>query len=464
MNFQQKGRGHLENNHSFIIAITGCIGSGKTTVSEYLIQNGYQVISGDEVSRKYLSHPKVIQKIQNIVHIKKIDKLDLKYIGSYFDENPNDEILFERWYQPFLGQQIQSQINNHNIKFVFWDMPYLKQKSIEEIFDVIWVINTNAEECRCRIRKRNNYSDSKINFMIELSSAEYKFNNIIVIDNNSDKQSLIFHINRALQQTIFLYYAKQIRCSVSQWYPNLICCPDVVAGRNGKFWFEKKERFIHQLETPITDEDITTIAIILESPHKSEFNIKNYVFETASNPALGKTGSKLQKFFTDEYLHSIIPELPSKYRVILMNSIQYQCSLGESPKKFRDHIWLSLWLGSHEAIQDSFLERLHLYHPDYIFNLCTKGNHSDEVLNYDLRAKTVINHKYIEYCLQDSFSETDSIPEMEKYTIRSIVTLSIKKHIAHHLHSNEKKIVLFEGGHPSGWRKSTSLNDLIHIT
>ena len=449
----------MENKHSFFIAITGCIGSGKTTVANYLIENGYQVIMGDALSRQCLNCPEVVQNIQDIVHSKDDGKLDLKYIGSYFDKNPDDEIRFEQWFQPFLGRQIRSQIKKSNVGFVFWDMPYLKQKSVEDLFDVVWVMKTDSEVCKRRVRKRNHYANSKINFMLAFSSAEYPSDNTIEMDNNSDKQALFFQIHKALQQTFFSYYAKQICCFTSPWYPNLICCPDIVAGRNGAFWFGKRERYLHKHDTLISNEDVATIVIVLESPHKSEFNLKNDDLNMDVNPALGKTGSNLQKYFTDAYLRLIIADLPSKYRVILMNSIQYQCSLGTSPPKYRDHIWLNLWFGSRGVFQDSFVTRLHSYHPDYIFNLCTIGDHSDEVLRNNLRAKTVINHKYIEYCLRDSFFETDSIPEMDTYTIRSMVTASIKEELARQHHA--KKIVLFEGNHPSGWRKNPFTNVLI---
>ena len=57
-----------------------------------------------------------------------------------------------------------------------------------------------------------------------------------------------------------------------------------------------------------------------------------------ANPALGKTGNNLQKYFTHNNLNNLIEKSIhdlhkyKKYKVILMNSIQYQCSLGCNPK------------------------------------------------------------------------------------------------------------------------------------
>ena len=152
---------------------------------------------------------------------------------------------------------------------------------------------------------------------------------------------------------------------------NTNCCPDIIAGKNGEFWFSKEERDNRKDFLDITDEDIPTIVVVLESPHKDEFNNQNF---PNGNPALGKTGKMLQEHFK-AILRKNISELPNNYRVILMNSIQFQCSLGEVPKKYRDYMWLSLWFGTNNLFKNDFIRRLNSYNPSYIFNFCTIGNH-----------------------------------------------------------------------------------------
>ena len=119
------------------------------------------------------------------------------------------------------------------------------------------------------------------------------------------------------------------------------------------------------------------------------------------------------------------------YRVILMNSIQFQCSLGEIPKKYRDYMWLSLWFGTNNLFKNDFINRLNSYNPSYIFNFCTIGNHTKK--------------EYIEFCLQKCSPEIykksmDDIQNMGKITIRSIVSSSIPQNI-----------IPFEDSHPSSW-------------
>ena len=205
---------------------------------------------------------------------------------------------------------------------------------------------------------------------------------------------------------------------------NTNCCPDIIAGKNGEFWFSKEERDNRKDFLDITDEDIPTIVVVLESPHKDEFNNQNF---PNGNPALGKTGKMLQEHFK-AILRKNISELPNNYRVILMNSIQFQCSLGEVPKKYRDYMWLSLWFGTNNLFKNDFINRLNSYNPSYIFNFCTIGNHTK-----------------IEFCLQKCSPEIykksmDDIQNMGKITIRSIVSSSIPQNI-----------IPFEDSHPSSW-------------
>ena len=240
-------------------------------------------------------------------------------------------------------------------------------------------------------------------------------------------------------------------------------CPDILVGNDKEFWFSKKERIKHKNELNIFDslktrkKDELIIVIILESPHISEFSTKReddfFDDKILANPALGKTGNNLQKYFTHNNLNNLIEKSIhdlhkyKKYKVILMNSIQYQCSLGCNPKKYRDHNWIQYWFSQGK---EEFLERLQIYNPDIIFNLCTKGNHQDENNNAFFKknnCKTVINGKYINYCVGKKVSLTT-----KNTTIRQIVSNYIIENID--TISYNKGIYIFEGNHPSSWYKN----------
>lgn len=161
------------NKKCYFIAITGEIGSGKTTVSNILRDYGYCVFDTDIFSKKVLMEDKsIVGIIENIVgqKISQNFKIDLKKIGKIFDENPKLEQKFEEWYQVFLGEKIKEKaFSFKNEKLVFFDIPMLEQKGISNTFDYLWIIDSKHGKCCERIKSRNNYSDEKIEYLIKNS-------------------------------------------------------------------------------------------------------------------------------------------------------------------------------------------------------------------------------------------------------------------------------------------------------
>ena len=131
-----------------------------------------------------------------------------------------------------------------------------------------------------------------------------------------------------------------------------------------------------------------TIVLLLESPHKDEFNYtllskggEDKVIDIkAKAPASGMTGVAL-----DNYLFSVLLPIinkSGKYRILMVNPIQYQTSLHAvfqkslkgKYKDFRDDFWKLLWNFEYKysrIFQNDFKERLSKYNPNIIVNCCT---------------------------------------------------------------------------------------------
>lgn len=106
------------------------------------------------------------------------------------------------------------------------------------------------------------------------------------------------------------------------------------------------------------------ILLVLESPHISEFRGK-------PNPANGTTGISIARYLQR------VPGLESidGFGLILINAVQYQCSLGKSPKIFCDKVFWEVWEGAGQKDFAARLKRLH--RPgDIVVNCCTKGSSS----------------------------------------------------------------------------------------
>ena len=192
---------------------------------------------------------------------------------------------------------------------------------------------------------------------------------------------------------------KKLQDHFPTWSTNNIYneeCPDIYAGEiidsSVSAWFNTSER-----ETKIEKngseclnptekkDEYKTIVIILESPHTDEYDQNTGSSIPIPNPALKSTGEKLQKYIKS-LIKAIINQRKGKglcpnidtgnYRIILMESIPYQCSLGHVNGKkinpdIRDLIFNKTW--ELNEIKNYFNERLESYKPDFIINCCTGG-------------------------------------------------------------------------------------------
>lgn len=104
------------------------------------------------------------------------------------------------------------------------------------------------------------------------------------------------------------------------------------------------------------------VVLVLESPHRAEF-------VGMPSPAKGTTGKLIARNVHRVFGLEEAADLP----LILVNAVQYQCSLGEVPSVCRDSVFVSYW---EHAGRDQFVQRLRdLYVPgDLVVCACTRGN------------------------------------------------------------------------------------------
>lgn len=174
-----------------------------------------------------------------------------------------------------------------------------------------------------------------------------------------------------------------------------ILCPDQVVAQlqytnNGVFDMKKYCETKHERgwitfkRKPIKEllDNKKYIVIVLESPHIDEFKD-----ECALGPAYGKTGENINIYLPHilKIAHdkSVLKLEVGIYDVILVNAIQYQCSMGIKTKIYRDKVFQECW--GQEETRTNFYERMKkisLAKEVVIINCCTKGD--NKVKNYEL--------------------------------------------------------------------------------
>ena len=117
---------------------------------------------------------------------------------------------------------------------------------------------------------------------------------------------------------------------------------------------------------------IPNIVIVLESPHRNEYDKNGNAIKSAS----GHTGEKLGEFLSEKInkLRKDQKELGldcDSYNVYAVNAIQYQCSCGLKPiqPELKNTIFRALW----PCLKEDFLNRIKQLNPVLIINMCTGG-------------------------------------------------------------------------------------------
>ena len=191
-----------------IIGITGGIASGKSTVTEFLRQQGYQVIDADQVVHE-LQEPggRLYQALLSAFGsaiLREDGRLDRPKLGAMIFGNPQ---LLEQ------SSQIQNQIIREELAgrrdmlaetedIFFMDLPLLFELQYEDWFDQIWLVDVTEETQLSRLMTRNALSQEEAEKRIAapLSLQEKRKRSDVLIDNNGSLEETRQQIRDSLQK------------------------------------------------------------------------------------------------------------------------------------------------------------------------------------------------------------------------------------------------------------------------
>ena len=191
-----------------IIGITGGIASGKSTVTEFLRQQGYQVIDADQVVHE-LQEPggRLYQALLSAFGsaiLREDGRLDRPKLGAMIFGNPQ---LLEQ------SSQIQNQIIREELAgrrdmlaetedIFFMDLPLLFELQYEDWFDQIWLVDVTEKTQLSRLMTRNALSQEEAEKRIatQLSLQEKRNRADVLIDNNGPLELTQEQLREALQK------------------------------------------------------------------------------------------------------------------------------------------------------------------------------------------------------------------------------------------------------------------------
>ena len=191
-----------------IIGITGGIASGKSTVTNYLRQKGYQVIDADQVVHELQAKGgKLYQAL-----VSWLGSAILNEAGEL--ERPKlSQLIFSSQENLAKSSQLQNDIIRQELanrrdqlakteETFFMDTPLLFEQDYADWFDEVWLVYVNPETQIKRLKARNGYSQEEAQQRL---ASQMKLEDKVpyadfVIKNDGNLEELIEQIDKKLRR------------------------------------------------------------------------------------------------------------------------------------------------------------------------------------------------------------------------------------------------------------------------
>lgn len=194
-----------------IIGITGGIGTGKSTVSNILRENGFKVIDADNISKKLMEKGNVsYKKVLNYFGSEILDQsghIDRSTLASIVFNDSRQLKKLNNLTHSNIFMEIRKQIRNANEKIIFVEIPLLFEEYGNIIgsgieFDKICLVFADKQTQINRIMERNNLTKDEAITRIEaqMPVSEKIGMSDIIIENTGSKEELKNKVNSLLEK------------------------------------------------------------------------------------------------------------------------------------------------------------------------------------------------------------------------------------------------------------------------
>ena len=151
------------------VAITGGIGTGKTTILNMFADKGIPVFNSDEIAREIMNtNPLLKNKIITAFGDKAYDKnkLNKKYLSNVVFNNKTLLKKINSIVHPYVSDEFNSWIKKQDSKYIIYESAIIFETKGEGFFDKIICVTAPEDDVISRVMKRNNFSKDKIKSII----------------------------------------------------------------------------------------------------------------------------------------------------------------------------------------------------------------------------------------------------------------------------------------------------------
>lgn len=175
------------------IAITGGIGSGKSTVTKIIEDQGYPTYSCDVIYKQLLKEKPLTDKLvaefgESILTDGLVDKKNK--LSKLVFSDPSKLKRLNEITHPAIMEEALSKMSRHNVSFC--EVPLLFEGGFEKLFDQVVVVLRDKSIRISTVMKRDNLTEVEVKKRIDnqFNYDDKNFSNYYVIYNNATLENL----------------------------------------------------------------------------------------------------------------------------------------------------------------------------------------------------------------------------------------------------------------------------------
>ena len=190
-----------------IIGITGGIASGKSTVTEFLIQKGFQVVDADAVVHQLQKPSGRLYQVLVEHFGEKIllenGELNRPLLASLIFSNPEEQEWSKRTQGEIIREELAALRNQlaQTEDVFFMDIPLLFEQGYDSWFDEIWLVYVDKKTQIERLMNRDhlNIEEAQARLESQWSLSKKKKLASHIIDNSGTQKELVNQVANLLE-------------------------------------------------------------------------------------------------------------------------------------------------------------------------------------------------------------------------------------------------------------------------
>lgn len=190
------------------IGLTGGIGTGKSTVSDYLIEKyGFKIVDADKISREIVQKGSpLLNKIAETFGSQFIDDdgcLKRKDLGAYvFAEKSRKEQLdsiMKGEIVKLCSERVMESEGN-----VILDAPLLYEFDLDKYVEEVWLVDADIDVRIARVCARDGISEKEVRDRIanQMGQDEKRARADVILDNSGTKEELHQQIDEKVKEYV----------------------------------------------------------------------------------------------------------------------------------------------------------------------------------------------------------------------------------------------------------------------